>query len=75
MKLTGRTKGLKISTALVLQHRMAGKWTNLNAATKAKKGSSYSLQAKLSKGTHVLRIAAVNGSGKVYSSTVTVKVS
>ncbi|EST24157.1 hypothetical protein [Streptomyces roseochromogenus] len=75
VKLTGRTKGLKIGSPLVLQHLVSGKWTNLKATTTVKKGSSYAMMAKLPKGTHHLRVASVSKSGKVVSPTVTVKVS
>jgi plastocyanin len=68
---TGRTKGLKVGTKLVLQHEKAGKWNALNGSTTVKNGSSYSLTAKLNtKGQEHLRIAA----GTTYSPTVTVKV-
>ncbi|MEW1641869.1 MULTISPECIES: hypothetical protein [unclassified Streptomyces] len=68
---TGRTKGLKVGTKLVLQHEKSGKWNALNASTVVKNGSSYSLTAKLNtKGKEQLRIAA----GTTYSPTVTVKV-
>ncbi|MEU7425163.1 hypothetical protein ACGFX8_18250 [Streptomyces sp. NPDC048362] len=72
VRFTGRTKGLKVGTPLVLQHeKSAGKWTALKAATKVKNGSSYALVAKLNtKGSEHLRITA----GKVHSPTVTVKV-
>ncbi|MEU9446289.1 hypothetical protein AB0D42_36660 [Streptomyces sp. NPDC048304] len=76
VNFTGRTKGLKIGTPLVLQHMKSGKWTPLKATAKVRRGSSYSIVAKLNtKGTETLRVAAANGSAKVYSSTVTVKVS
>ncbi|MEU0051339.1 hypothetical protein [Streptomyces sp. NPDC006309] len=72
---TGRTKGLKIGSPLVLQHEKSGKWTSLRATGKVKKGSSYALIAKLNtKGAEHLRIASVGASGKVYSPTLTVKV-
>jgi hypothetical protein len=71
---TGRTSGLKVGWPLVLQHQKAGKWIPLKATTKIKKGSSYSLTAKLNTvGTEHLRISAVGK--KVHSPTVTVKVS
>jgi hypothetical protein len=73
---TGRTKGLKIGTPLVLQHEKNGKWNALRATAKVKKGSSYALIAQLNtKGTEKLRVASANTSGKVHSPTVTVKVS
>ncbi|MEU2716876.1 hypothetical protein [Streptomyces sp. NPDC007205] len=72
VKFTGRTKGLKIGTPLVLQHEKNGKWTNLKSTAKVRKGSSYELLARLNtKGTEHLRVAA----GHVYSPAVTVKVS
>ncbi|MFJ5307379.1 hypothetical protein [Streptomyces sp. NPDC088350] len=68
---TGRTKGLKVGTKLVLQHEKAGKWNALKGSATVKNGSSYSLTAKLNtKGQEHLRIAA----GTTYSPTVTVKV-
>ncbi|MFJ9904083.1 hypothetical protein ACIRVK_14475 [Streptomyces sp. NPDC101152] len=68
---TGRTKGLKVGTLLVLQHQKGTKWTTLKASTTVKKGSSYSLTAKLNtKGTEHLRISA----GTVHSPVVTVTV-
>lgn len=68
---TGRTKGLKVGTLLVLQHQKGTKWTTLKASTTVKKGSSYSLTAKLNtKGTQHLRISA----GTVHSPVVTVTV-
>ncbi|MGW0880644.1 hypothetical protein [Streptomyces sp. NPDC002671] len=69
---SGRTKGLKIGTKLVLQHQKSGKWTALRATTKVRNGSAYSLPAKFrTKGMEMLRVAA----GKVYSPTVMVTVS
>ncbi|MFE4969612.1 hypothetical protein [Streptomyces sp. NPDC056660] len=71
---TGRTKGLRVGWPLVLQHQKGGKWIPLKATTKIKNGSSYSLTAKInSPGTEHLRVSAVGK--KVYSPTVTVKVS
>ncbi|MER5542944.1 hypothetical protein ACWDBD_00560 [Streptomyces sp. NPDC001118] len=75
VKLTGRTKGLKVGSPLALQHLASGKWTNLKATTTVKKGSSYAMVAKLPKGTHQLRVVSANKTGKVVSPTVTVKVS
>ncbi|WP_330457741.1 hypothetical protein OIB37_12975 [Streptomyces sp. NBC_00820] len=69
---TGRTKGLKIGTKLVLQHEKSGKWTTLKASAKVRTGSSYAIVAKLNfKGEEHLRVSA----GKVHSPTVKVKVS
>ncbi|MFE5033540.1 hypothetical protein [Streptomyces sp. NPDC056683] len=72
--VTGRTSGLKVGWPLVLQHQKGGKWVSLKATAKVKNGSSYSLTTTLSNpGTEHLRVAAVGK--KVYSPTVTVKVS
>ncbi|MGY5011055.1 hypothetical protein ACWCY6_23710 [Streptomyces sp. 900105755] len=72
--VTGRTSGLKVGWPLVLQHQKGGKWVPLKATAKVKNGSSYSLTTTLSNpGTEHLRVAAVGK--KVYSPTVTVKVS
>lgn len=68
---TGRAKGLKVGTKVQLQHMHKGKWTSLQASTTLKKGSSYSLNAKLNtKGKEQLRIMA----DKAVSPTVTVTV-
>ncbi|MEV6111476.1 hypothetical protein AB0L59_02915 [Streptomyces sp. NPDC052109] len=73
---TGRTKGLKVGSPLVLQQQTNGKWMPLRATGKVKTGSSYAITTKLSKkGTHTLRVASATKSGKVYSPTVTVTVS
>ncbi|MEV6835455.1 hypothetical protein AB0N17_13215 [Streptomyces sp. NPDC051133] len=75
VKISGRTKGLKVGTPLVLQHRKNDKWVPLKAAAKVKAGSSYAFFAKLNtKGVEMLRVAGANGSGKVYSPPVTVHV-
>ncbi|MFF5855276.1 hypothetical protein ACFY8B_06510 [Streptomyces sp. NPDC012751] len=75
VKFTGRTKGLKVGSPLVLQHEKDGKWKALKATAKVKTGNSYALLAKLdTKGTEHLRVASVTKSGKVYSPTVTVTV-
>ncbi|MFE9449474.1 hypothetical protein [Streptomyces sp. NPDC006739] len=71
VRFTGRTKGLKIGSVLVLQHQQGTKWTNLKAGTKVRRGSSYSLTARLNtKGTEHLRVV----SGMTHSPVVTVKV-
>ncbi|MFF9327848.1 hypothetical protein ACF1AY_24445 [Streptomyces sp. NPDC014776] len=68
---TGRTKGLKVGTTLVLQSTHNGTWKTLNDHTTVKKGNSYRLTASFTtKGTRHLRVAA----GKVHSPTVTLKV-
>ncbi|KOV67933.1 hypothetical protein [Streptomyces sp. MMG1121] len=76
VKFTGRTKGLKINSPLVLQQEKNGKWIPLKATGKVKKGSSYAILAKLkTKGTEKLRVSSATMNGKVHSPTVTVKVS
>lgn len=69
---TGRTKGLKVGSKLVLQHRNNGKWTTLQSNTTVKNGSSYSLKGKLNtKGKEELRVM---GDDKTVSPTVVVNV-
>uniref|UniRef100_A0AAU2V601 Bacterial Ig domain-containing protein n=1 Tax=Streptomyces sp. NBC_00003 TaxID=2903608 RepID=A0AAU2V601_9ACTN len=71
MTFTGRTKGMPIGSKLVLQHKKGNKWTTLQASTTVKKGSGYSLEAKLNdKGKQELRIKY----DEVTSPTVTVTV-
>ncbi|MFB7509053.1 hypothetical protein [Streptomyces broussonetiae] len=73
--VTGRTKGLKVGSPLVLQREKNGKWVPLSATGKVKTGSSYAISTKPStKGTEKLRVASATKSGKVYSPTVTVTV-
>ncbi|ANP54902.1 hypothetical protein J2Z21_001432 [Streptomyces griseochromogenes] len=73
---TGLTKGLKVGSPLVLQHEKSGTWIPMKATAKVKNGSLYALSAQLNtKGTEKLRVASATMSGKVYSPTVTVKVS
>jgi hypothetical protein len=68
---TGRAKGVKVGTKVVLLHMHNGKWTALKSSTALKNGSSYSLTTKLNtKGKEQLRVMA----GKVVSPTVTVMV-
>ncbi|MFE2968106.1 hypothetical protein ACFXKC_31395 [Streptomyces sp. NPDC059340] len=69
--LTGRAKGVKVGTKVVLLHMRNGKWTALKSSTVLKNGSSYSLITKLNnKGTEQLRVMA----GKIVSPTVLVTV-
>jgi hypothetical protein len=68
---TGRTKGVKVGTKVVLLHLHNGKWTALKSSTALKNGSSYSLTTKLNtKGKEQIRVMA----GKVVSPTITVMV-
>ncbi|MFG2616747.1 hypothetical protein ACGFXC_03925 [Streptomyces sp. NPDC048507] len=69
---TGRTKGLKVGSKLVLQHNNKGKWTTLQSNTTVKNGSSYSLKGKLNtKGKEQLRVM---GDDDTISPTVVVNV-
>ncbi|QDN94770.1 hypothetical protein FNV58_00055 (plasmid) [Streptomyces sp. RLB1-9] len=69
--ITGRAKGVKVGTKVVLLHMHNGKWTALKSSTVLKNGSSYSLVTKFNnKGTEQLRVMA----GKVVSPTVVVTV-
>lgn len=69
--LTGRAKGVKVGTKVVLLHMHNGKWTALKSSTVLKNGSSYSLITKLNnKGKEQLRVMA----GKIVSPTVLVTV-
>jgi predicted methyltransferase len=68
---TGRAKGVKVGTKVVLLHMHNGKWTPLKSSTVLKNGSSYSLVTKFNnKGKEQLRVMA----GKVVSPTVVVTV-
>ncbi|GGZ96454.1 hypothetical protein GCM10010329_17080 [Streptomyces spiroverticillatus] len=69
---TGRTKGLKVGSKLLLQHKNGTKWTTLKASTTVKNGSGYTLDAKLlTKGKEQLRI---KGDDDTVSPTVKVTV-
>ncbi|MFJ9483638.1 hypothetical protein ACIRRI_53685 [Streptomyces mirabilis] len=68
---TGRAKGVKVGTKVVLLRMHNGKWTALKSSTVLKNGSSYSLVTKFNnKGKEQLRVMA----GKVVSPTVVVTV-
>ncbi|WP_329328740.1 hypothetical protein [Streptomyces mirabilis] len=68
---TGRAKGVKVGTKVVLLHMHNGKWTPLKSSTVLKNGSSYSLVTKFNnKGKEQLRVMA----GKIVSPTVVVTV-
>ncbi|MCT9109961.1 hypothetical protein N4G69_30925 [Streptomyces mirabilis] len=68
---TGRAKGVKVGTKVVLLHMHNGKWTALKSSTVLKNGSSYSLVTKFNhKGKEQLRVMA----GKIVSPTVVVTV-
>ncbi|KUN43770.1 hypothetical protein [Streptomyces olivochromogenes] len=68
---TGRAKGVKVGTKVVLLHMHNGKWTPLKSSTVLKNGSSYSLVTKFNnKGKEQLRVMA----DKIVSPTVVVTV-
>jgi hypothetical protein len=68
---TGRAKGVKVGTKVVLLRMHNGKWTALKSSTVLKNGSSYSLVTKFNnKGKEQLRVMA----GKIVSPTVLVTV-
>ncbi|WP_055493059.1 hypothetical protein [Streptomyces sp. TP-A0356] len=68
---TGRTKGLKIGSTVVLERFNGKKWVPMKASTTVKKGSSYALNTKLTtKGTQKFRVT----DGKTASTPVTVTV-
>ncbi|RVU15910.1 hypothetical protein EOT10_38065 [Streptomyces antnestii] len=70
---TGRTKGLKSGTKLVLQKQHNGKWTTLGSSTTVTKSHTYRLTHKFStKGTQHVRVST---SGTTHSPTVSIKVS
>ncbi|MET8755330.1 hypothetical protein ABZW32_35295 [Streptomyces sp. NPDC004667] len=70
---TGRTKGLKVGSKLVLQHLNNGQWTTLHSNAAVENGSSYTLTGKLNtKGKEQLRIM---GDDETVSPTVVVTVS
>jgi len=57
---TGRTKGLRIGTKLILQERLRGRWIPLSA-TSIKAGNSYILKSALNaKGRQQLRVVQMN---------------
>lgn len=68
---TGRTKGLRIGSTVVLERYNGKNWVALKATTVVKKGSSYSLHTTLTtKGATKLRVTV----GKTVSAPVTVTV-
>ncbi|MGW4568203.1 hypothetical protein ACWEN3_39530 [Streptomyces sp. NPDC004561] len=71
---TGRVKGIKAGSTLVLQHMHNGKWTTLKTTAAVNKNGTYTIKRTFTnKGTEQVRVATK--SGTFHSSPVTVKVS
>ncbi|MFS4093901.1 hypothetical protein [Streptomyces sp. AF1A] len=71
---TGRVKGVKSGSTLVLQHQHNGKWTTLRTTAVVNKNGTYTIKRKFTdKGTEQVRVATKDGT--FTSSPVTVKVS
>lgn len=71
---TGRVKGIKAGSTLVLQHMRNGKWATLKTTAAVNKNGTYTIRRTFTtKGTEQVRVAT--RSGTFHSSPVTVKVS
>ncbi|AOR30941.1 hypothetical protein BFF78_07675 [Streptomyces fodineus] len=71
---TGRVRGIKAGSTLVLQHLHNGKWSTLKTTATVNKNGTYTIKRTFTKkGTEQVRVAAK--SGTFHSSPVTVKVS
>ncbi|MEU2931066.1 hypothetical protein ABZ636_39685 [Streptomyces sp. NPDC007251] len=71
---TGRVKGIKAGSTLMLQHMHNGKWTTLRTTAAVTKNGTYTIKRTFTnKGTEQVRVAAK--SGTFHSSPVTVQVS
>ncbi|MEU2058538.1 hypothetical protein [Streptomyces bungoensis] len=71
---TGRVKGIKAGSTLVLQHLRNGKWTTLKTTAAVNKNGTYTIKRMFTnKGTQQVRVTTK--SGTFHSSPVTVKVS
>ncbi|MEU9457084.1 hypothetical protein [Streptomyces sp. NPDC048277] len=71
---TGRVKGIKAGSTLVLQHRHNGKWTTLKTTAVVNKNGTYTIKRTFTKkGTEQVRVSTK--SGTFHSSPVTVQVS
>ncbi|MER6069919.1 hypothetical protein ABT187_13935 [Streptomyces sp. NPDC001817] len=71
---TGRVKGVKAGSTLVLQHLHNGKWTTLRTTAAVNKNGTYTIKRTFTKkGTEQVRVATK--SGTFQSSPVTVQVS
>ncbi|MGW1811188.1 hypothetical protein [Streptomyces sp. NPDC002078] len=71
---TGRVKGIKAGSTLVLQHLHNGKWTTLKTTAAVNKNGTYTIKRTFTKkGTEQVRVATK--SGTFHSSPLTVQVS
>ncbi|MET8585813.1 hypothetical protein ABZX39_33820 [Streptomyces collinus] len=71
---TGRVKGVKAGSTLVLQHMRNGKWTTLKTTAAVNKNGTYTIKRTFTnKGTEKVRVATK--SGTFHSSPLTVNVS
>ncbi|MFF3918434.1 hypothetical protein ACFYZB_34125 [Streptomyces sp. NPDC001852] len=71
---TGRVKGIKAGSTLVLQHLHNGKWTTLRTTAVVNKNGTYTIKRTFTKkGSEQVRVATK--SGTFQSSPVTVQVS
>ncbi|MEU9446452.1 hypothetical protein AB0D42_37540 [Streptomyces sp. NPDC048304] len=71
---TGRVKGIKAGSTLMLQHMHNGKWTTLRTTAAVNKNGTYTIKRTFTtKGTEQVRVATK--SGTFHSSPVTVQVS
>ncbi|MEU8911598.1 hypothetical protein [Streptomyces mirabilis] len=71
---TGRVKGIKAGSALVLQHMHNGKWTTLKTTAAVNKSGTYTIKRTFTtKGTEQVRVATKTGT--FHSTPITVKVS
>ncbi|MGW5370025.1 hypothetical protein ACWER6_33540 [Streptomyces sp. NPDC004009] len=71
---TGRVKGIKAGSTLVLQHQRNGKWTTLKTTAVVSKNGTYTIKRTFTaKGTEHVRVATK--SGTFHSSPVAVRVS
>lgn len=71
---TGRVRGVKSGSTLVLQHLRNGKWISLKYTGVVNKNGTYMIKRTFTdKGTHHVRVATK--SGTLHSSPVTVRVS
>ncbi|MEU6771363.1 hypothetical protein [Streptomyces sp. NPDC046759] len=71
---TGRVRGVKSGSMLVLQHRHNGAWTSLRTTAVVHRNGTYTIKRTFTtKGTEQVRVAT--RSGTLYSSPVTVRVS
>ncbi|MEV6116332.1 hypothetical protein AB0L59_28625 [Streptomyces sp. NPDC052109] len=71
---TGRVKGIKAGSTLVLQHLHNGKWTTLRTTAAVNKNGTYTIKRTFTtKGTEQIRVATRTGT--FHSTPVTVKIS